>query len=419
MINQQRYCVAFVSTLTVVIPACSFSISVCNISPRQGKKCWNQQLAPGRFISRHHSLITPSASAISIDYDDSSEHHTITIPSFLDADDGSDIIDKYPSLLHKIHVLPFLDEDETSRMLKIARTYAEVSSSWNRQDSIRHVSYQTVDFAVEDSVHMSEYLQDIKFQERIFDLLSEEYDVDVKDLSFLDLFVASYEASEDDVQTDRETMDRLDFHRDGSLLSFTVLLSQPEDFEGGGTIFDALRDSVLENDQQSILKDHGSIQPPCAGFATLHSGKLLHGGHVVTKGQRIVLVGFVDVDLRNTREGVLGNAAKEWGRNDVREFWNKRRKQTSSWNISNLRFLPKKGRSCLGKCSIPANTLQNIESRSNQEKIRERRLATEDKLLREIMLPRAERGDKIEDELGEWREVSPEEMDGLMIGWED
>eukprot|EP00984_Skeletonema_dohrnii_P020728 scaffold10162_cov118-Skeletonema_dohrnii-CCMP3373.AAC.3 len=384
--------------------------------------CLNQPLAPQSLFHRHRSrLAPPAASAISIDYDDESKHHTITIPSFL-SDDESDISGTYPSLLHKIHVLPFLEPEESDRMLKIARAYAEASSSWDQQDSTRHVSYQTVDFAVEESVDMSQYLQDISFQERIFGLLSEEYDVDVEDLSFLDLFCASYEASGYDDQTDRETMDRLDFHRDGSLLSFTVLLSQPEDFEGGGTIFDALRDAADESDQQStVLKAPGSIQPLNAGYATLHSGKLLHGGHVVTKGQRIVLVGFVDVDLRNMREGALGSAAKEWGRNDVREFWNQRRlkQQKAAWNISNMRYLPKKGRSCLGKCSMPASLLESIENRSNPEIIRERRLRSEDRLLRDIMLPRAERGEKIEEELGEWREVSLEDMDGLMIGWEE
>lgn len=374
-------------------------------------------------LHRHHRLTLPATSAISIDYDKESKHHAITIPSFLADDDEGDISGTYPSLLHKIHVLPFLEPEESSRMLKIARAYAEASSSWDQQDATRHVSYQTVDFAVEESVDMTEYLQQISFQERIFGLLSDEYDVDAEDLSFLDLFCASYEASGDDENqtNNRETMDRLDFHRDGSLLSFTVLLSKPEDFEGGGTIFDALRDAVDESDdQQSILTASGSIQPIDAGYITMHSGKLLHGGNVVTKGQRIVLVGFVDVDLRNMREGALGSAAKEWGRNDVREFWNKRRLQKkASWDISNWRYLPKKGRSCLGKCTLPSSLLESIENRSKPDVIRERRLRTEDRLLRDIMLPREERGEKIEEELGEWREVSAEDLDGLMIGWED
>ena len=40
-------------------------------------------------------------------------------------------------------------------------------------------------------------------------------------------------------------MDHLAFHRHGSLLSFTVLLSPPNEFEDGGTIFDALVDVAI------------------------------------------------------------------------------------------------------------------------------------------------------------------------------
>jgi hypothetical protein len=385
--------------------------------------CWNQQplMHPPSVLQRqHYNRKFAASNTVCFDYDDASKHHTITIPSFLS--DDSDISGVYPSLLHKIHVLPFLDQEETSRMLQIASDYAKESQSWDQQDSTRHVSYQTVDFAVEESEEMFQYMQQIDFQDRIFRLLSEEYDVDADDLSFLDLFCASYEAKQEgEEDTGRETMDQLDFHRDGSLLSFTVLLSQPEDFDGGGTIFDALTDVGNENDKQSsILKASGSIQPPNAGYATLHSGKLLHGGHLVTKGQRIVLVGFVDVDQRNMREGILSNAAKEWGRNDVREFWNQRRikmKQKASWTISNFRYLPKKGRSCLGKCSLPASVLESIENRAQPDNIRKRRLRTEDKFLRDIMLPRTDRGEKIvgDDEIGEWREVSSADIDGLMI----
>ncbi len=303
-----------------------------------------------------------------------------------------------------------------------------------------------------DESEISQYLgaSGIRFEERVFCALSNAYGVDVEDMSFLDLFCASYEGEENDCESkkndsdeDRNTMDRLAFHRDGSLLSFTVLLSPPREFEGGGTIFDALVDvAIPDDDSGSILKSPGVIQPPQAGYVTLHSGKLLHGGHVVTSGQRIVLVGFVDVHERNIRPGALRNATKEWGRNDVRAFWNERRlsllKQQGQdqqdivqplWKLKNSRYLPKdtkerrltnEGRSCIGKkIAIPTNVVQNIQNRAHMEKIRRRRLITEDKLLRGILLPRDERGEKKVDEGdGEWMEVDFDNMDGFMLGWD-
>ena len=289
----------------------------------------------------------------------------------------------------------------------------------------------------------------IRFEERVFCALSDAYGVDVEDMTFLDLFCASYEGEENDRESkmndsdkDRNTMDRLDFHRDGSLLSFTVLLSPPNEFKGGGTIFDALVDVATPDDSGSILQPPGVIQPPQAGYVTLHSGKLLHGGHLVTAGQRIVLVGFVDVHERNIKPGALRNATKEWGRNDVRAFWNERRlsllkhqRQEQQdivqplWKLKNSRYLPKdtkerhltnEGRSCIGKkIVIPMNVVENIENRADIEKIRRRRLITEDKLLRGILLTRDERGEKKADEDdGEWLEVDFDNMDGLMLGWD-
>lgn len=384
----------------------------------------------------------PSTTEVVIEYNKDSKHHIVTIPSFLPTD-NNDYSDKYPSLLHRIHILPLLTTDETTNLLEFAQTHATENQSWDKQDTTRHVSYPTVDFAIDESFEISQYLGGIHFEQRIFGALSDAYDVDVEDMSFLDLFCASYEvkddSNDDDTTTsiERNTMDRLDYHRDGSLLSFTILLSSPDEFEGGGTIFDALGNvTVLENNTtRSILQPPGVIQPPNAGYATLHSGKLLHGGHVVTKGQRIVLVGFVDVHSRNMKPGALGKATKEWGRNDVRNFWNQRRlslkqQQEQQQNVEEENIQPvwklknwstKDARSYFGKDSIiPSFLLENIQRRSNLDKIRNRRLRTEDKLLREILLPREERGEKVDEEdEGEWMEVDADSLDGLMLGWDE
>jgi hypothetical protein len=351
------------------------------------------------------------------------DHLTVTIPPFLAEDDT------YPSPLHKIHVVPMLTEDETSRVLELAKTHAQENKSWDKQDSTRHVNYNTVDFGIEDAPEVSSYLREINFEDRVFGALSDAYDVDVEDMSFLDFFCASYEAAD---ESEKDTMDRLEFHRDGSLLSFSLLLSSPSDFEGGGTIFDALRDVPID-DKNTVLKAEGSIQPPQAGYATLHSGKLLHGGHVITKGQRIVLVGFVDVDIRNMKDGALFGAAKEWGRNDVRQFWNKRRLELLKnqreiglasqddvhprWQLLNDELLPQNGRSCVGPGVVMSRSiLDGIKNRAgDEEKMRMRRLKTEDELIRQILLPRDLRGEKIEQ--GELREVEYDE-NGIPTGIE-
>ena len=389
-------------------------------------------------LSKQHNMMAPPilsmSSSIAIEYDDESHHHIVTVPSFIrDEDDDTS---SYPSLLHHIHVLPLLTNDETTHLLQLARTYATDNQSWKRQDATRHVSYPTVDFAIEESIDIESYLNEIDFEERIFTKLSTAYDVDVEDMSFLDLFCASYEAKDDtdninDSEDEkRTTMDRLDYHRDGSLLSFTILLSPLDDFEGGGTIFDSLGDVSID-DKCDILQSPGVIQPPHAGYATLHSGKLLHGGQRVSKGQRIVLVGFVDVHERNMKPGLLGKATKHWGRNDVSTFYNKRRlsllkqqidegNEQPEWKIRNWRYLAKDTRSYFGKdFKIPPSILDNIERRASLERIRSKRLITEDKVLREILLPREERAEKIaeQQEGGEWIEVDLADMDdGIMLG---
>jgi len=401
----------------------------------------NGMLPAEAVLSKQHSMMAPTIqsrrthhhllSSIAIEYDDEAQHHIVTVPSFLPDDDTSF---SYPSLLHHIHVLPLLTNDETTHLCELARKYATDNQSWNQQDATRHVSYPTVDFAIEESIDIENYLNQIKFEERIFDKLSTAYDVDVEDMSYLDLFCASYEAKDDtdnmisdSEEDERSTMDRLDYHRDGSLLSFTILLSHPEDFKGGGTIFDALGDVSID-EKCDILQSPGVIQPPHAGYATLHSGKLLHGGHRVSKGQRIVLVGFVDVHERNMKPGILGKATKHWGRNDVSTFYNKRRlsllkqqnpdeeNEQPEWKIKNWRYLVKDTRSYFGKdFKIPLSILDNIERRASLERIRSKRLSTEDMLLREILLPREERGEKIaeQQEEGEWIEVDLD--DGIML----
>ena len=70
----------------------------------------------------------------------------------------------------------------------------------------------------------------------------------------------------------------LDIHRDSSEFSFVLLLSDPSDFEGGGTIYK----------EKNLL-----VNPDEKGSIAIHFGKLYHGGKNITKGTRYILIGFL------------------------------------------------------------------------------------------------------------------------------
>jgi len=317
-----------------------------------------------------------------------------------------------PSLLHKIHVQPFLTEEESKNCLNIADKYANESLCWEKP-SDRHVSYRTVDFEVEDCQELSSYLGELNFFNRITERMGEAYDLDPRDLECLDFFCAQYEAKkkdgdDDDDKGDEEvklTMDHLEYHRDESLLSFTVLLSDPSSFEGGGTIFDCLHLDSDEDQHQYPDVVHrttqgGVIRPKTQGNCVLHSGKMLHGADKITSGLRTVFVGFVEVAPYVQASGVLGEACKEWGRMDVAklraEYQNKKKKEVDSteekhgWKTNNKRWLPHLG----GKnssllCFSPF--FSSVLKRNEEEYQRKHRLLTEDFFLHHALLPKDER----------------------------
>jgi hypothetical protein len=316
---------------------------------------------------------------------------TITLPPF----DDSPFEFEYPSVLHNIYVKSILSDDEAEKSLRLAMDYAETTRCWDQPDAARHASYATCDFAVEDCHSLQSYLDEIGFDSRIWDHLSALYGINHEDMSYLDFFCAHYQ-SNDDAQAvlGKKTMDRLVDHRDGSLLSFTVTLSDPDDFEGGGTCFDALRDV---EPTCSVLKPNGVVRPFRAGDGVLHSGKILHGADVVRSGKRTVLVGFIDVSDWLFRPGALSTACKDWGRMDVAALrWKRQQKMTnggsgissatkSCWPMQHARWLPRSPRDSFARGFVPA--FGSVGRRADVDFQRRRRLEAEDRLLRSILLP--------------------------------
>ena len=361
----------------------------------------------GRSRSRRKGLCsqftTPSSNASLGELDTAT---TFIIPSFLDHDNdnqrGSHTgSPAYPSALHSIHVIPILSDDETAHCYQLAHAHAEATGCWERPDHERHSAYATCDFAVEECDALTHYLdQEIGLQDRLWEHLSRLYGVDPEDMTYVDLFCAHYQASPDGAKDAlaTKTMDRLEAHRDGSLLSFTMTLSRPDDFQGGGTFFEALRDvrHVEKGKTASILQPGGVVRPLRAGDAVLHSGKVLHGASVVTGGNRTVLVGFVEVAEWCTRPGVLTMACRDWGRMDVAQYrYNRQKRMTENgkqggWFLKTSRWLPNydTDRSYVrGFC--PA--FDSVERRADPEFQRLEKLKAEDRLLRTILLSEDEK----------------------------
>ena len=266
---------------------------------------------------------------------------------------------------------------------RMARNFAKKTGRWNNPDSERHSSYATCDFPVEDCVILESFLDEIAFHDRLFEKLGNLYSLQKEDMSYLDLFVAHYQVKTSNV-ADTNVMDRLELHRDGTLLSFSLLLNSEDDFTGGGTFYDALRDV----EPHSILHSGGVIKPQ-QGQAVLHCGKVLHGADVVTGGERTVLVGFVEVAERCTRDGALKKACTDFGRMDVAAKRFKRqveKKKNRGWALENGKYL--KGHNHL-KGFTPA--FHSVIRRGDKEYQRQRKLEAEDTLLRSILLEEEER----------------------------
>jgi hypothetical protein len=300
---------------------------------------------------------------------------TLIVPPAIASEEG------YPSSLHKIHIRTLMSEDEASTCCKMAMEYAASTGRWDAPDFDRHQSYATCDFPIDDYEPLQDYLEEIGFDGRLWEQLSELYKIEEDDMSYLDLFVAHYQSKNSE---ESNVMDRLELHRDGSILSFSLLLNSPDDFTGGGTLYDALRDV----EPSGILHSGGVIRPERAGDACLHSGKLLHGADVVTSGSRTVLVGFVEVSERCIRPGVLAQACTDFGRMDVGAYRFKRQshKHHRGWVLNNGRWL--QGHSHL-KGYVPA--FESVIRRAEPEYQRKRKLEAEDILLRQILLPEEER----------------------------
>jgi hypothetical protein len=143
--------------------------------------------------------------------------------------------------------------------------YAELNGGWTTQ---RHHNYPTTDLPVEKITNIFGFTL-FSFN-TIFESIKKSYCLpDYFTFNISDLFVVKY---------DSDMQNSLEMHQDGSFFSMNILLSDNNNFEGGGTYF---------NDGITSYLNQGDL--------LVHSGKVKHSGLPITKGKRYVLVSFVNI----------------------------------------------------------------------------------------------------------------------------
>ena len=171
-------------------------------------------------------------------------------------------LNKLPKSLDAIYQLMLLSNSECKELVNLANLWGK-HVGWS---SARHANFPTYDLPAKEIPGLMAWLGP-RLQATVYPLIESNYGLTQADLYIIDLFVVSYELA---------GQRKLDFHEDTALLTFSCLLSDPRDFQGGGLYLSAI-------DQKFILS---------RGEAILHAGKWLHCGLPIDAGRRMILVGF-------------------------------------------------------------------------------------------------------------------------------
>lgn len=168
--------------------------------------------------------------------------------------------------LKTFKVIPgLLSQEKCKAYIAAAEEWAQVNNggSWMTK---RHNQYPTTDIPTK-SLYFNDELTDL-VKDCLFPLLEEYFLFPQDTFSLEDFFIVKYDA---------KAQNKLNWHRDVSMLSFNFALNA--DFDGGGTSFHTL-DKVVKIGTGDLL---------------MHSGKALHAGQATTEGIRYIIVGFVNV----------------------------------------------------------------------------------------------------------------------------
>lgn len=174
---------------------------------------------------------------------------------------------KYNRFMQRFQYKKLYTPDMCKYIIGECEKYATANNGWTTS---RHIKYPTTDLPVDKIPSIFHLI--LESLTTIIKKIKKSYNLDEEVLfDVKDLFVVKYKHDEQKY---------LEMHHDGSFISFNILLSNPNNFEGGGTYFEDGLTTFLE--QGDIL---------------IHSSRTKHAGKPVTKGMRYVLIGFLNLTV--------------------------------------------------------------------------------------------------------------------------
>lgn len=199
----------------------------------------------------------------------------------------------------RVHVLPTVFTPQQCAALR--KTCTKVASEYGWQTD-RHAAYSTTDLPA-----IALPAKALRFVERVItrsalNFFATTHGFERADLYPKDLFFVRYFGG-DEGSPPAQT--HLDMHSDGCLFSFNITLSPDSAFDGGGTEFahvgpaGALVERAADGTcgARSGARDDmacGAIVRAREGDLVMHDGAVRHAGRAITRGERLLLVGFCE-----------------------------------------------------------------------------------------------------------------------------
>ena len=169
--------------------------------------------------------------------------------------------------LQRFHHNNIIDGDICDWIINEAEKYS-FNNGWT---TTNFENYKTMDIKIEKLMNVFNFFLSINLK-KIVHLINKDYclpentNINVKDLNI--------------IKYQKGLTTGLDFHEDAGFLTFNICLSDNNDYDGGGTLF-----------------EDGLIMKIGKGEMIVHAGCVKHKGINITRGKRYIIVGIIDITI--------------------------------------------------------------------------------------------------------------------------